>query len=230
MPRIKQINRGSPQRAPRKSLDATGIRRISVGTQSNSIIESAPPYIHFCEAELVTRQGEQSLSVKPFPSRTDDSGYLLNPRPHIRISEEAIIPFPYQPVKVNGANDLLCLKLYDKRRLWHPQHTLETKGMSPESRDEIKYALEGFRKVGILLNERVGRSRDKTWAPFRCFKGGQQCTHEVSSHGMCPIQIAGFIDCCEEIEEFYFVLPVHMTRNNKTAKGVAIREWSDTRK
>jgi hypothetical protein len=192
-------------------------------------MHSAPPYIHFCEAEVVTQQGEQNLSVRPLPSRTDDSGYLLHSQARIPISEEAFIPFPIQPMKVNGANDLLCLKLYDKRRLWHPKHTRETKGMSRESRDEIKFALEGFKKIGILLNERVGRSRDRTWAPFRCFRGGAECTHEVFSHGMCPTQIAGFVDCLEEIEEFYFVLPVHMTRQNRTAKGVAMREWSDDR-
>lgn len=216
--------------------------------------QRSSPAVHFCVARAIENIDYYdnlhntktcSLELSPAQKITDDSAWRINtPLSHIcsaalrasfiRPEHEALLRLTQGTHRIAGHTDLLCLKMNfgipdgKPHHVWPRGNNFSLHDGSIDH-DAVKQQLKGFHKIG-LWNE-----PDDPWRKFTCltmqFAIGAVCGHRLFPEAICPIQLAGFIDSCPDIEEFYLVVPKYgVTPTSKSRKAKEARTWSASRK
>jgi hypothetical protein len=170
---------------------------------------------------------EELATVCPTAARSFRAQYIV----------PATIPFSRHPGLVDGATDLIVLKGFDLHNRGMNDHLgfLPTRpglpGPLPNMANytALRRDLDGFRNVGMAVTRDLLRNAG-TGSPFRC-RRAPVCTIAGTGHGefgICPREIAGFIDCCPAIQEFCLVLSFRTNPRTDTARQV--QEWFRNRK
>ncbi|KAJ9131378.1 hypothetical protein NKR19_g9548 [Coniochaeta hoffmannii] len=98
---------------------------------------------------------------------------------------------------------------------WHPRS--QTHLSREINYGSTQNTMGGFEKVGLSCRDAPALA----FAPFLC--------HSIPSHqtndggAICERELAGFIDCCPDIKDFFLVLEVRMVSSNGNA--TRFRQW-----
>lgn len=188
-------------------------------------------FTHFCDLILVTDRRDKTrfkVSFSPLrvSSQRDDSVF----REHEQLAKlcsasyraiygtsgPVILRFARSEHKVYGARDLLCLtnvtgfdndsRLSRTVDIWHPSlHVNQTPTIDHA---EVQQLFGGVQKIAFMSSEK-----------------------KFSHNHWWPQELARFIDCCLDIEEFYILYQMYDVRPQNTSSNARnFRTWSETRK
>jgi hypothetical protein len=214
--------------------------------------QRSSPAVHFCRAtavETLPRDRDNttcSLKLTRVQKNTDDSAWRINTplsqicatarrASFILPEKQALLRLSRGTHRINGHTDLLCLKLNVGDEFGKPHHIWPRGNpiripWAPIDHDAVKQQMRGFHKIGLW-----NAPRDP-WRRLTCLTmanamGVHTCRHREIPFAICPIQLAGFIDSCPDIEEFYLVVPKHgVTPKSNSLKAQIVRAWSRSRK
>lgn len=208
------------------------------------------PSIHFFKAGFKWNATSTQWHIKydQFRKAVDKSGYRYQeklarvcPTAERAVNNShtvpALIPFRRHPGRVDGAVDLLILKgfaLYNRGGKDHLGFLPTRPGLPAPQPNMANYTalrrdFKDFRNIGLAVTRDILRGPG-TGNPFRC-RRAPVCTIPGTGHGefgMCPREIAGFIDCCPNIEEFCLVYSSRTQPGTHTARQV--QDWFRNRK
>jgi hypothetical protein len=205
-------------------------------------IEAVPkPAVHFFNAKIVWHDNKTRWSMKflPVPKSSDDSLYRYSSElaklcPSAEKAMRCIgggspkFQVGMRQYHIDIETDILCLHtpglfqypaVKDKantRRLgiyWHP----DSQHRDPKINfDAVRAAMRGYERVAVYCN-----GRDTGTAPFTC----NDPTSDSHEFGICPAQLAGFIDCCPDIKHFYIILGTGHGSRPGSQRSVRIQQW-----
>jgi hypothetical protein len=105
---------------------------------------------------------------------------------------------------------------------WHPNSQIPSYGTIHY--ESVWPTMRGFEKVGLCYQDSDGDAS----APFLCYSGTHRDDHMTRRlYDICHKELAGFIDCCPNIKEFFLVLAVRMVPGKSPARR--LQSWEKDR-
>lgn len=186
------------------------------------------PSVQFLMVEKqISQQRNWDVKITPVPKRSDPSGYRYleglktvcdAAKAAVRWAtiESKSIQFRHLPNTVDTATDLFVMEFrryrdqpWEVMRLrdcfWNPLHEVIRPFLH---RGNVRRKFHGMCRAGVTYKySHTSSSYLHATVPFKCLLGHTANNGScLTSYKICPVELAGFIDCLPDLETFYIIM------------------------
>lgn len=187
------------------------------------------PSVHWLAVVKQNYTQTWGVKISPLPKKNDPSGYrYLNGLKRVCKSayaavrlatlESFSIRFSMLPNTADAMTDLFVLEFRRSTRVgtgnnidyidscyWHPMNTVVNPRCDVLS---MRQRFRDMRKVAITYKPTHSHSHPGPGVPFRCLWIHPQTQTCLPTFRVCPVELAGFIDCLPDLETLYIIVVV----------------------